>query len=249
MGSAALLGKRVLVTGASGDLGSVVVKHFLAAGARVAAHAFRNPAELDRAAADAGCPSESLVVMAADLTDGAQVDGVFAELERCWGGLDVLVNSVGGSAPRRLAELTVEEWEKTVRVNLTIPFLCLRAAAPLLATSRGAVVNLTSVAGLTGGVFGPHYAAAKAGLIGLTRSAARELGPLGIRVNAIAPGPVESAMTRSLDDETVTSMLSATSLGRVVQPGEVAEVVLWLAGSASGLTGQTIVVDAGRHFV
>ena len=241
-------GPRVLVTGASGDLGTAIVTRFLADHARVAAQGFRHPARLEAIAATGGEPSSETVVLEADLTDPTAVERVFAEVDRRWGGLDTLVNSVGGASPRSLGELTLETWDETVRLNLTVPFLCMRAAAPFLAESRGAVINLTSVAAITGGAFGPHYAAAKAGLIGLTRSAARELGPAGIRVNAVAPGPVDSAMTRSLDDASLDAILSGTALGRVVSPEEVAEVVAWLAGPASAVTGQTVVVDGGRCF-
>lgn len=244
-----LQGMRVVVTGASGDLGSAIVTRFLAAGASVSAQVFRHRDVLEARVADAGVSSEALVVTTADLTDRQQLDGLFAGLGRRWGGLDVLVNSVGGATARPLTELSGEEWDETLRLNLTVPFLCLKAAVDLLTATRGSVVNVSSVAGLTGGVFGPHYASAKAGLIGLTRSAARELGALGIRVNAVAPGPVASAMTGRLDERTLETMMAATSLGRVVQPDEVADVVIWLAGRATALTGQTIVVDAGRHFL
>ena len=109
------------------------------------------------------------------------------------------------------------------------------------------MVNLASVAAMTGGAFGPHYAAAKAAVIGLSRSAARDLGPLGVRVNVVAPGPVASRMTQSLPPEQVNALLATTALGRLVEPAEVAEAVVWLA-SATAMTGQTVIVDGGRVF-
>jgi 3-oxoacyl-[acyl-carrier protein] reductase len=232
-------GKRALVIGASGDIGRAVVDRLLSDGSRVVALAFRVPSEhlswhtkVDR-------------IIRADLMD---IDAASLLRELPWDELDLLVNCQGGAKPHPFAEVTDSEWETCLALNLTAVFRLMRAAQPMLAKTCGAVVNLTSVAAHTGGAFGPHYAAAKAGLIGLTRSAAREWGPLGIRVNAVAPGPVDSRMTDQLSDEQMAGLLAATALRRAVTPAEVADAVAWLA-SAPAVTGQTIIVDGGRVFV
>jgi 3-oxoacyl-[acyl-carrier protein] reductase len=230
-------GKHALVTGASGDIGRAVVRRLVDEGAAVVAHRHRS-----------GIDSGAEHVVAADLTAPTGPRDLLDALPPGWDGLDLLVNCVGGAAPVRFGDVTDEDWSRCLDVNLTAPFRVLRAALGHLTRARGAVVNVTSVAALTGGSFGPHYAAAKAGLIGLTRSAARELGGRGIRVNAVAPGPVESRMTDQLNPDQLAALLNATALGRVVHPAEVADAVLWLAG-AEAVTGQTMVVDGGRCFL
>lgn len=230
-------GTRVLVTGASGDLGRAIVDHMLDAGAEVILHAHRRePVQ------------KGVAVRRADLTDPDQLAALIDGVTRDFDGLDVLVNNAGGGRPRSLRELSTQEWSTSLALNLTAPFRLIQGLLPLLRARRGAVVNVSSVAALTGGAFGPHYAATKAGLIGLTRSSARELGPLGIRVNAIAPGPVASDMTDLLSEEVMRGILAGTALRRVVSPAEIAAAVAYLA-QATAVTGQVLVVDAGRHFV
>lgn len=230
-------GKRALVVGASGDIGRAVTSRLLDEGMTVVAHCFRVP--------DQEMPGiERLSRVDLTTPDGARA--LVAGLD--WDGLDLLVNALGGARPRPFAEVSDEEWAQCLALNLSSVFWVMREAQPLLARAAGAIVNITSVAALTGGAFGPHYAAAKAGLIGLTRSAAREWGPLGIRANAVAPGPVESRMTGSLTQAQLDGLLAATALGRVVTAEEVADAVFWLA-TASAITGQTVVVDGGRCFL
>lgn len=235
--------RRVLVTGASGDVGLAVVERFLCKGAEVAAQGFHRTLGAQRPSP--GAPGR-LHPIRVDLSQEDGPRSLVAALPPAWDGLDVLVNAIGGARPATVEEITLSDWEHCLRINLTAPFRVLQAALPLLRRARGAVVNLASVAALTGGSFGPHYAATKAGIIGLTRSAARELGASGVRVNAVAPGPVRSRMTDSLPDGALDRIVSATALGRVVEPEEVADAVVWLAGG-SAVTGQTLVVDGGRH--
>lgn len=238
--------RRALVTGASGDLGRAMVARLLRDGWRVAAQCHQHPQALAELRAEAEAAGREMLVVPADLRDAAAVECMVAEVARAFCGIELLVNNAGGAQPRTLRELTIQEWDDCLRLNLSAPLLCLRAALPLLQQSRGVVVNVASVVAFTGGSFGVHYAAAKAGVIGLTRSAARELGPLGIRVNAVAPGPVESAMTTALGDKTLAAILAGTALGRVVRAEEVADAVAWLASGGTALTGQTLVIDGGR---
>ncbi|USG64605.1 3-oxoacyl-ACP reductase FabG [Brevibacillus ruminantium] len=240
-------GKTVLVTGASGTVGKQIVRKFLGEGAHVIAHCFRHTEKLNDLSAEKRESHQKLLVLSADLTNQHDVRKMMSVTEKEFGQLDILVNNAGGARPRPLLELDAEEWTSCIELNLTAPFLCTKEAVPLLEKCRGTIVNISSVAGLTGGAFGPHYASVKSGMVGLTKSTARELGPLGIRVNCIAPGPVESPMTDSLDPQVMDAILKATALGRVVQPEEVADAVFWLS-TADAITGQTLVIDGGRFF-
>jgi len=233
--------ERVVVTGASGDLGAAVTAACLERGAAVLAQ-YRS--RKDRLAGLGG-PGELLPVRI-DLSEDGAARALAASLPPEWEGIDLLVNCVGGARPVGFTELTDEEWRRCQHLNVDVPFFVMRELVGPLQAVGGSVVNLSSVAALTGGSFGPHYTAAKSAVIGLTRSAARSLGPRGIRVNCVAPGPVASAMTDALDDRTLQALLAGTALGRVVQPAEVADAVLSLA-LAGGVTGQTLVVDGGRH--
>lgn len=226
--------KHVVVTGASGDIGTAVVAHAVASGAEVLAQYHTRPPAIAH-------PLVSPVRV--DLTRDEGPAELVAALP--WGSVDLLVNCIGGARPTQYADLSTAAWRDSMQLNVEVPFAVTRELLGPLAAAAGAVVNLSSVAAFTGGAFGPHYAAGKAAVVGLTRSAARELGEQGIRVNCIAPGPVESSMTDSLHDDVVAGLLATTALGRVVTPGEVADAVFAIA-TATAVTGQTLVVDGGR---
>jgi 3-oxoacyl-[acyl-carrier protein] reductase len=229
--------RTAVVTGASGDLGRVVVQRLLADGVCVLAQVHSGPL----------APAERLLTVRADLLSPTGVRDLVAAVPPEWKGLDLLVNCVGGARPTPFADLPAEEWSHCLALNVTAPFLVMRGLLDLLREASGCVVNLASVAAMTGGAFGPHYAAAKAAVIGLSRSAARDPGPVGVRVNVVAPGPVASRMTDSLPPEQLDALLAGTALRRLVQPDEVAETVVWL-GSVTAVTGQTVIVDGGRVF-
>lgn len=186
--------------------------------------------------------------MAADLADAGGAERLAAAVQERWTELDGLVNNAGGARPQAFDAIAPEEWEQSLRLNLTAPFRLMQLLLPELKARAGAVVNISSVAALTGGAFGPSYAAGKAGLIGLTRSAARDLGPHGVRVNALAPGPVESEMTSSLAGPVLDGIIASTALRRLVGPGEIADAAAFLLAAGTAVTGQTLTVDAGRHF-
>lgn len=233
---------RVVITGASGDIGSAVVDACLAAGSQVVAQVHSRPGSWRHGEDNSEC---DVTEVRADLCADDGVRMLSASLPDGWEGVDLLVNCVGGARPVPLGELPLATWRACMQLNAEVPFTVLKALVGHLERAKGAVVNISSVVAFTGGAFGPHYAAAKAAVIGLTRSAAHELGPRGIRVNCVAPGPVESAMTASLNSDVIARLMDATPLRRVVRPAEVADAVLWLA-SATGVTGQTLVVDGGR---
>lgn len=186
-----------------------------------------------------------------DVTKEESVIGMYKEIDREFSRIDVLINNAGIGVPNSIENIDLNTWNKTIETNITGAFLCTKYALPLFKASGGGhIVNISSVAGLTGGSFGPHYGASKAGLIGLTKSCARDLAKYNINVNAIAPGPIDSDMTDSLSDEVLAKIIDGTPLGRVGKMSEVAELTCLLSNANVGfITGQTIVVDGGRYMI
>lgn len=242
-------GRRALVTGGSRGLGAEVARQLAAAGADVAI-LYRQDRE---AAAAVGKEVESAgrraMLVRCNVVNPRSVEAALRRIQQAWGGLDLLVNNAGVAPVRPWTAVTPKEWAETLAINLTGPFLVLRQALPLLqhANGGGAAVNVGSVASLNGGSFGPAYAASKAGVVGLTRSAAREWGPKGVRVNCVAPGPLDSPLARALPATALQAMAEQTPLRRIGTFEEVARVILWLLSPVAGyINGQTIVVDGGR---
>jgi NAD(P)-dependent dehydrogenase (short-subunit alcohol dehydrogenase family) len=245
---------RVLVTGAGRGLGRAFAQAFAARGDVVAA------ADLDGDAAGetASLAGGGAIGLPIDVADAASVqaavDAVVAQL----GGIDVLVNNAGlyaGLQRGPFHELDEGEWDRVMAVNVKGTWLCARACvAPMRAAGAGAIVNIASTTAINGSAGFAHYVASKGAVIALTRSMAREVGALGIRVNVIAPGFTLTDASREMmagegrDPETYA--LDRGSLKRPAQPDDVVGAALWLAGDGAGyVTGQTIVVDGGRIFV
>jgi NAD(P)-dependent dehydrogenase (short-subunit alcohol dehydrogenase family) len=245
---------RVLITGAARGLGRAFALAFARRGDVVAA------ADLDGAAAHetAELAGGGAIGLALDVADAASVqaavDGVAARL----GGIDVLVNNAGLYAGLRRGafhELDEDEWDRVMAVNVKGTWLCARACVgPMREAGAGAIVNIASTTAINGSAGFAHYVASKGAVIALTRAMAREVGPLGIRVNVIAPGFTLTDASREMmagegrDPETYA--LDRGSLKRPAQPDDVVGAALWLAGDGAGyVTGQTIVVDGGRIFV
>ncbi len=247
---------RVVVTGAGAGIGRAIASAFAAGGGRV--HACDvDAARLDRLGAE--LPGVSATV--ADVADPAQVERLFADAAGALGGLDVLVNNAGVSGPTAgVADVDPADWDRTLAVDLTGPFLCIRAAVPLLrAAGSGAIVNIASTAGMLGYPLRAPYAAAKWGLVGLTKTLAMELGPEGIRVNAVAPGSIagermdrviaaEAAATGRDPDDVKAGYVAQTSLRTFVAPEEIASAVVFLCSpEARSITGQVLGVDANSE--
>jgi NAD(P)-dependent dehydrogenase (short-subunit alcohol dehydrogenase family) len=233
-------GKIVAVTGAGGALGGAYALAMAKAGASIAVSDIRLEAARATAAAIAAAGGRS-VAIETDVTDAEAMDELVDRTERELGPLDVFVN-VAGIYPRSfLAEMAEEEWDRVIQVNLKSVFLGTRAALRvMLPRRRGAIVSVASGTGLRGaGDGGAHYAASKAGIIGLTRSVAREVKEAGIRINCVGPGATESELWRTGKNEDEVQRLLAG--GRINQPTDFAEVVVFLASDSSWpLTGEFI---------
>lgn len=237
-------GRRVaLVTGAASGIGRAVVLRLLAAGTRVAC--------LDRV--DGGAPPDTdpdaALSLQADVRDEAAVAEAVGMAHGHWGRLDLVVNAAGVGGFAHTATLALEEWSRILDVNLTGTFLVCKHALPLLEDGGGAIVNVASVAGLSGRAYGAAYSASKAGVVLLTRSLALEYGPRDVRVNCVCPGAVDTPLLDGFGyppgaDDAVRSR--GGLLGRLAGPDEVASAVLWLASDEAGyVTGSSVVVDGG----
>ena len=187
--------------------------------------------------------------MALDVADKASVETVMAGLLAKHGRIDILVNNAGITRDNLLLRMKTDEWNDVLATNLTGTFLCTQAAMkPMLKQRSGRIVNVTSVVGLTGNAGQANYAASKAGLLGFTKSVAREVASRGITVNAVAPGFIETDMTAAMTDKAKEAVLSAIPLGRVGQARDVAAAVAFLASDDAGyVTGQVLAVDGGFH--
>ena len=239
-----LLGKRVLVTGGTRGIGRTTVLALAAAGARVVA-CHRTDGEaaasLEQELKEAGDHR----VVRADVTDPADVARLAETARDVLGGLDVLVNNVGVDGRVIIEEMDPTEWHRVIDANLTSAYLVTQAALPLL-LDGGSIVHVGASVATRGRFAGAHYTASKAGLLGLTRSLCKELGPRGIRVNTVAPGLTETEPGAGLPPEVVQRIVGLTALGRICRPEDVAGAVLYLAGDTSRyVTGIVLPVDGG----
>jgi 3-oxoacyl-[acyl-carrier protein] reductase len=239
-----LNGQVALVTGGSRGIGLGIARELAAAGARVAVVA-RDAARAEEAAGE--LPGEGHRGFGADVAQADDVNGLIKRVEDEMGSLDILVNNAGVTRDNLLMRLKDEDWNVVVDTNLKGAFNTIRAASRgMMKRKAGRIINITSVVGITGNKGQANYAASKAGLIGLTKSVARELASRGILVNAIAPGYIETDMTSELSEEVRAALQSQIALGRLGRPEDIAAVVRFLAGpGASYITGQLLVVDGG----
>ena len=243
-----LEGRVSLVTGASRGIGRAIARTLAAEGAHVVLGA-RDTAKLAEAVGEIASAGGRAEALALDVADRASVEGGVAHVLATRGRLDHLVNNAGVTRDNLLLRMKDEEWQQVMATNLTGVFLCTQAALrPMLKQRSGRIVNITSVVGLGGNAGQANYAASKAGIVGFTKSVAREVASRGITVNAIAPGFIETEMTASMTDKAREAVLSAVPLGRVGRPEDVAGAALFLVSDAAAyVTGQVLAVDGGFH--
>lgn len=234
------LSKKVfLITGAAGGIGQCLVNRALSENAFVAAFDVR---EITNA------HHTNLLKLRGDATNEDAVIDAIHQIQSRWNRLDVLVNNAGKVGSGHVESLPLSVWNDVLQSNLTSNFLFSKHVIPLLKTSRGAIVNMSSTNGITGGshLSGPAYAAAKAGIIALTKNLARDLASSGVRVNAIAPGPIDTPMLDRLGEAGIRSLQQSIPLGELGTPEDVADLVFFLASSAAKhITGITINLCGG----
>jgi 3-oxoacyl-[acyl-carrier protein] reductase len=238
-----LTGRNALVTGSTRGIGRVIAESLTSAGARVAVVG----RDLGRAAEVAAAIGGGAAGFACDVADVAQVNRLVADVEQAFGGIDILVNNAGLTRDNIMLRLKDDDWDAVINANLRGAFATTRAATRGMMKRRwGRVINIASVVGLTGNKGQTNYAASKAGLIGLTKSVAREFASRGILANVVAPGFIETEMTAAMTAEARSTMSAQIPLERLGSAADVAALVTFLASEQAGyITGQVLVVDGG----
>ena len=238
----------VLITGASRGIGAACARRFARDGWKVAVHYYKSEAEALALAEELRAAGAEAVPVRGDLSDPAQAARAVEGAQAALGHLDALVCNAGVALPvQLLTDTTDDQWRRVMGTDLDGVFFTLRAAIPgMVSRKRGAIVTISSMWGVTGGSCEAPYSAAKAGVIGLTKALAKELGPSGIRVNCVAPGAIETDMTAFLTPEDRAALAGEAPLGRMGTPEEVAEAIRFRAGEeARFITGQVLRVDGG----
>ncbi len=229
--------KTVLVTGGSRGIGAAIAALFAKKGYRIIINYNKSEKEAFALAQKVGG-----IAIQADVSDYAQVQKMFEAA----GNVDILINNAGIAQQKLFTDISYEEWHKMIDVNLSGAFYCCKAALPYMINKKaGCIINISSMWGICGASCEVHYSAAKAGLIGLTKALAKEVGPSGITVNCIAPGMIDTEMNSILDDEAKALVMEETPLGIVGTVEDIAQCALYLAENGRFITGQIISPNGG----
>jgi 3-oxoacyl-[acyl-carrier protein] reductase len=236
-----------LVTGGSRGIGRAIALELAGRGHPVGVNYSSNADKANQVVDDIVAAGGRAIAVAADVSDADAVATMFSTVTESLGPVGVLVNNAGITDDGLILRMDEEQWSRVIGTNLTSVYLCTKAALrSMLRARHGRIINISSVSGVSGNAGQANYAASKAGVIGFTKSVAKEVGSRGITVNAVAPGFIATDMTEALGDDVVGRAVEQISLGRLGTPEEVASVVGYLASDeASYITGQTIVVDGG----
>ena len=242
-----LEGKVALVTGGSRGIGEAIALRLAEQGADVAVCASRSLERAQEVATRIETTGRKSLALQADVADEEAVTGLFKQIEDELGPVGILINNAGINRDGLMMRLKPEDWDAVLNVNLRGAYLCTKVAArPMMKARSGRIVNISSVVGLRGNAGQANYAASKAGLIGLTKSTAREFASRAITVNAVCPGYIPTEMTEGIPEDAKEALLAQIPLGRMGSPDEIAAAVGFLASDdAAYITGQAVVVDGG----
>ncbi|UNK16748.1 3-oxoacyl-[acyl-carrier-protein] reductase [Paenibacillus sp. N3/727] len=245
----ALKGQTALVTGASRGIGRSIALALAGMGANVAVNYSGNEAAANEVIAEIRAKGVEAIALKANVGISAEADALVKQVIDAWGRIDILVNNAGITRDNLIMRMKEEEFDQVIETNLKGVFNCLKAVTrPMMKQRYGRIINISSVVGALGNPGQANYVAAKAGVIGLTKSAARELASRGITVNAVAPGFIDTDMTRELPEDMREKLMGDIPLARLGKPEEIADVVTFLASSgASYMTGQVLHVDGGMY--
>ncbi len=233
--------KTVLITGASRGIGAATARVFAENGYRVVINYKSSKQKAEALAEEIGG-----IAICADVADSKQVSAMIEEIRQKVGGVDILVNNAGFAQFSMFDALTDEQWQSMMNVTLSGAFYCIRGVLPnMIHKKSGAIINISSIWGICGSACEVAYSAAKAGLIGMTKALAKEVGPSGITVNCVAPGMIDTEMNQTLDSNTIAELCSETPLGRMGTPEDIAKTILFLAEDGHFITGQVISPNGG----
>ena len=240
-------GQVALVTGASRGIGREIALELARQGANVAVNYAGNEAMANEVVAEIQAMGQKAIAIRCNVADADEVALMVKTTIEQFGCIDILVNNAGVTRDNLLMRMKEEEWDTVLNTNLKGVFLCTKAVTrPMMKQRKGRIINVASVVGVVGNAGQANYVAAKAGVIGLTKTTAKELAPRGINVNAIAPGFISTDMTDQLPDEAKSSLLKQIPLSRFGEPSDIAKVAVFLASEDSAyMTGQTLCVDGG----
>eukprot|EP00898_Chlorokybus_atmophyticus_P002940 jgi/Chlat1/3647/Chrsp238S03640 len=241
-------GPVVVITGASRGIGKAIALALAAEGCRVAVNYSRSPEGAEAVAQEVISLGGDAMTVGADVSKPDQVEALFKQVMEKWGTVDVLVNNAGITKDTLMMRMKLEQWQSVIDLNLTGVFVCTQAVTKIMSKKRkGRIINIASVVGITGNVGQANYSAAKAGVLGLTKTTAREWASRNIVANAVAPGFIKSDMTAALSADIEAAVMKTIPLSRYGSPEEVAGLVKFLAldPAAAYITGQTITIDGG----
>ena len=244
-----LKGMKAIVTGGSLGIGAAIARELGRQGANVALNYRKHDTEAKQVVADVEALGQKGMAVKADVSSFDDAQRMVTEVAEAFGGLDILVNNAGINRDGVIWKMTEEQWDQVLDINLKGYFNYCRAAAPVFREQKsGKLINVTSINGLRGKFGQTNYSASKAGIIGLTKALARELGRSNVNVNAVAPGLIETDMMRDAPEKVLEAALAEIVLGRMGKPEEVATVIAFLCGDAARhITGQVIQVDGGQY--